>query len=100
MNQLSQDVIHEWGLGELDAAKQVEMVDRIGRLMYQAILVRALDILSDKEQTEFDLLLDEDTTTPNDVLAFLAAKIPTFEQLVRDERNKLKMELLLPVETK
>jgi hypothetical protein len=100
MNQLSQDVIREWGLGELDAAKQLEMVDRIGRLMYQAILVRALDILSDKEQTEFDLLLDEDTTTPNDVLAFLASKIPTFEQLVRDERNKLKMELLLPVEAK
>ena len=73
------------------------MVDRIGRIMYQAILVRALDILSEKEQTEFDLHLDEDTTTPDDVLGFLQLKIPTFEQLVLEERQKLKDDLLVPI---
>ncbi len=94
---LSQDVIREWGLQSLKPEKQAEMADRIGRLMYQAVLVRALDILSDKEQTEFDLLLEEDSTTPNEVLAFLQSKIPTFEQLANEERNKLKADFLLPV---
>lgn len=94
-NILSKDIIKEWGLESLPEAKQVEMVDRIGRIMYQAILVRALDILSEKEQTEFDLLLDEDTTTPQDVLAFLQKKIPTFDQLVEEERKSLKEDLLV-----
>lgn len=95
-NILSKDVIKEWGLESMPVEKQEDFVDRIGRMMYQAILVRALDILSEKEQVEFDLLLDEDNTTPNEVLAFLKAKIPTFEILVEEERQNLKRDLLAP----
>jgi hypothetical protein len=93
---LSKDMIAEWGLGSLPEPKQIEMVDRIGRLLYQAILVRSLDILSEKEQTEFDALLDKDTTTPQDVLQFLATKIPTFEEMRKEEVEKLKDDLFVP----
>ena len=94
-NILSKDIIKEWGLQSLPAEKQKDFVERIGKMMYQAILVKALDILSEKEQTEFDLLLDEDATTPNEVLAFLKSKIPTFDQLVMEERESLKEDLLI-----
>jgi len=99
MNTLSKDIIKEWGLESLPPDKQSEMVERIGRLVYQAILVRSLDILSEKEQTEFDLLLDEDTTTPQDVMTFLHGKIPTFEMLLGEEREKLKVDLLVPAKS-
>jgi len=95
-NILSKDIVKEWGLGALPEIKQVEMVERIGRIIYQAILVRALDILSEKEQTEFDDLLNQDSTTPEEVLKFLASKIPTFDQLVLEERASLKEDLLIP----
>ena len=95
-NLLTKDVVTEWGLGSLEPEKQAEMVERIGRLMYQAILVKALDILSEKEQVEFDLLLDEDSTTPDDVLGFLQKKIPTFDLMVIEERRALKEDLLMP----
>ena len=94
---LSKDIVNEWGLGALSLEKQIDIVDRVGKMIYQAVFVRALDILSEKEQTEFDLLLDEDTATPQDVLAFLQSKIPTFEQLVLEERQNLKKDLLIPV---
>jgi hypothetical protein len=93
---LSKDVVKEWGLETMPLEKQADMVDRIGKMIYQAVLVRSLDILSEKEQTEFDLLLDEDATTPQDVLAFLQSKIPTFEQLVLEERTNLKQDLAVP----
>ncbi|MES3005100.1 MAG: DUF5663 domain-containing protein [Patescibacteria group bacterium] len=96
-NTLSKDIINEWGLGALPEEKQLDVVERLGRMLYQAILVRALDILSEKEQVEFDLVLDEDTTTPEDVLSFLKSKIPTFDNLVSDEKQNLKREILLPV---
>jgi hypothetical protein len=95
-NILSKDIIAEWGLTNLPEMKQVEMVDRIGRLLYQALLVRSLDILSEKEQIEFDLLLDKDATTPQNVLDFLKTKIPTFDLMVVEERDKLKDNLLVP----
>lgn len=93
---LSKEIVHEWGLQSLPEMKQIEIVDRIGRMLYQAILVRSLDILSEKEQVELDLLLDEDTTTPQDVLIFLNTKIPTFNQLRLEEISKLKEDLLMP----
>lgn len=95
MNPLSKDIVSEWGLGELPLEEQIDTVDRIGRLIYQALLVRSLDILSEVEQTEFDLLLDEDTTTPEEVVLFLERKIPTFKLLLKEEVNKLKSDILV-----
>jgi pheromone shutdown protein TraB len=96
-NTLSKDIIKEWGLGTLPNDKQLEMVERIGRIIYQAVLVRSLDILSEKDQNEFDDLLDQDTTTPDDVLAFLQRKIPTFEQIMLEERRNIREDLMAQV---
>jgi hypothetical protein len=95
MNILSKEIIKEWGLENLPQKKQEETVNRIGRILYQALLVRALDILSDKEQEELDLLLDKNATTPAEVMLFLKSKIPTFEELVKDERKTLKEDLIV-----
>ncbi len=94
---LSKDVVKEWGLQSRPKEKQEEMVERIGRMIYQAILVRSLDILSEKEQNEFDDLLDNNTTTPQDVVTFLKSKIPTFDKLVEEEKMALKRDVLVPI---
>ena len=90
-----ESIIKDWGLGSLPEAKQKEMVDHIGRIIFQAILVRSLDILSSEEQAELDFLLDRNETTPRDIMLFLKAKIPTFDALLKEERDKLKEELVL-----
>ena len=95
MNPLSKDIINEWGLQDLTEIERIDMIDRIGRLIYQAVLVRSLDILSEAEQEEFDQLLDIDTTTPEDVLAFLQKKIPTFSLLLKEEIGKLKEDVVV-----
>jgi hypothetical protein len=94
---LPKETIAEWGLQSLPEEKQVEMIDRIGRLIYQAVLVRSLDLLSDNEQDELDEMLNHDTTGPQEVLVFLAQKIPTFEQMRLEEVAKLKDEVLVSV---
>lgn len=92
---LSKEITKEWGLDSLPSEKREETVSRIGRILYQAILVRTLDILSDSEQDELDDLMNKNTTTPKDVLLFLKSKIPTFEDLLREERDNLKDQILL-----
>jgi hypothetical protein len=95
MNPLNDDIIKEWGLSKLALEEQADMVERIGRLIYQALLVRSLDLLSEEEQTELDLILDEEQTTPQDVLHFLEVKIPTFELLRQEEITNLKRDILV-----
>ena len=89
MTILSKDMVKEWGISSLHESEQTSAVNRIGKLIYQAVLVKSLDILSSKEEKELDLLLDEDNTTPEDVLTFLQSKISTFDQIVKEERKKL-----------
>lgn len=96
-NILSADIIKEWNLGALPEVRRVEMVERIGKIMYQALMVRSLDILTPKEHEEFDLLLDDDETTPDDALMFLKKKIPDFEKIMLEERRALKRDLLIEV---
>lgn len=94
---LTKDIIKEWGLEYETPEKQEELVEYIGRILYQAILVKSLDILSEKDQDEMDYLMDNDDTTPQTVLAFLQSKIPTFDDLLKEEKLNLKRDLLIKI---
>ena len=95
MFNIPKEVIEEWGLQSLSEDKQADIVERIGRMIYQAVLVRSLDILSEKEQAELDLIMDKDQTTPENVLAFLKSKIPTFDTILAEEKQKIKDDVLV-----
>ncbi len=91
---LPKDIIKDWNMTGKSEAQVAPEVLRIGKTIYQAILVKSLDILSGKEEEELDTLLDKDTTTTEDVLKFLKSKIPTFDSLVREERERVKQNLV------
>ncbi len=92
---LNKEIIKDWKLDIFPDKKKEELVSKIGRLLYQAVLVRTLDILSDEEQGELDELMNGESTTPKEVLLFLKKKIPTFDELVREEKENLKRDILL-----
>ncbi|MEQ1499854.1 MAG: hypothetical protein ABL917_00585 [Parcubacteria group bacterium] len=90
MNILSKDIVKEWGLSALSQSKQVEVLDSISRTIYQAVLVRSLDLLNEDEEKELDDLLDVDATTPDEVMAFLKKRIKKFTKILEDERQNVK----------
>lgn len=92
---LPKDIIKEWDLGSMTKEKQRLAAERISRILYQAILVRSLDILSEEEQAELDELLDTDSTMPEDTMSFLKKKIPTFDRLFAEEVQNLKDNLFI-----
>ncbi len=91
---LSKEIITEWNLGTLPKENRTDLVSRISRMLFQALMVRSLDILSEGEQAELDDLMNQNSTTTDDVLIFLKSKIPTFSMLVKEERENLKKEIL------
>ncbi len=97
MNILSKDIVKEWGLSSLSQSKQAEVLDSISRTIYQAVLVRALDLLNDEEEKELDDLLDIDTTTPDEVMSFLKKRIKKFTKIVEDERQNVKENIRMDI---
>ncbi len=94
MDFITPDIITDWHLEHLSAEDQIEVLDRVGKMLYQAVLVRSLDILSAKEQGELDTLLDQEETTSADVYQFLQQKIEKFGDIVYEEREGLRKILL------
>ena len=95
MNILSKEIIKEWDLSDVPQSRRSEVISRIGGIIYQAVLVRSLEILLQEDEEELDSLMNKDETTSEDVLKFLKSKTSTFDELVAEERQNLKKDISL-----
>ncbi len=82
------NLIAELGLADLPEDKKTEMILKIGNIIQQNILLRILSELSEKDKTEFDKVLAQGDDRK--ILAWLQAKLPNFDELVKDEVAKFK----------
>lgn len=88
---MNQDLLKELGIDKLPPEKAEEMVATIGRILYQAVLIRVMERLSDPEKDEFAALLDKEADE-DAIYAFLTAKVPDLNALVEEEVAKFKTE--------
>ncbi|HTY39866.1 MAG TPA: hypothetical protein VMC43_02140 [Candidatus Paceibacterota bacterium] len=90
----NKNLLVELGLDKLSADEQAKAVLSIGRVVYQAVLFRVMDILDDAKKAELGKLLD----APADeqaLLAFLEANVPNIDVLIQEELTKFKDDALL-----
>ena len=95
MEFLPPDIINEWGLASLEGNERTEAVQKIGKMIYQAVLSKSQENLVDEDKQELNKILENDYSTVKDVLIFLKSKINNFDDLVRGERENLKKEIIL-----
>jgi len=89
MNQAQKKLNEALNLSVLFPEEQEEIIERVGVLIYQNVLGRTLEIMSDADQNEFEKLLDENQG-PVEVISFLRNKIPDLETIIVEEANKLR----------
>lgn len=87
------NVLVELGLDKLSADEQAEMVLSIGRVVYQAVLFRVMESLDETKKEEFGKLLDANADEQA-LLAFLDANVSNFDDLLKEELDKFKMDAL------
>ena len=84
-------IVNTYNLGSLPSDQQDNIVERIGSLIFQAILIRTIPMLSESKQEELEKLL-EDNATPDQMLGFLNNEVPNFSEIVGEESDKFKRE--------
>ena len=95
MDILQKNITKELGLENLPEDKREEVYLRISKIIYQNIMIRVVEILSEEEQDEFNKLLDEVAKTEGEsdkILEFLKAKIKNFDDIVAEEIVRFKEE--------
>jgi hypothetical protein len=67
---------------------------RIGGIIFQKVMLRAVDILEEKDQEEMDRVIAANPENGAAIFEFLQAKIPGFDKIVSEEAASFKNDAL------
>lgn len=85
-------------LEKLPPEKAAEMVERMAKLVFQAVLVRVLPTLSEKYLAEYEKIADGKEGAEV-LFQFFIEKVPNFEKMIAEEAEGLREELALEFKT-
>jgi hypothetical protein len=90
-NEINKNIVTILGINTLPVEKQKEAMERLGAIVYQEVMLRALDILTEEDKDEFEKLIEKDPN-PETMFGFLSEKIPNLEDIVKEEAESLRKE--------
>ncbi len=89
MNPIQNNIIDILELDNLPKEEAEEILIRTGTLIYQNVLMRAVEKMTDKDQDDFEKMLDNEAK-PEEIFSFLKDKVVDFEKIIIEETEKFK----------
>ena len=91
-------MVEEWGLAGFSEKEQDDFIDKIGQALYQSVVMRATDEMTDEEQEVFETFLEQAGEKADlfTVLDYLHQNVQGFDDMLAEETEKLKKEVLTP----
>ncbi|QQR76972.1 hypothetical protein IPJ63_01790 [Candidatus Nomurabacteria bacterium] len=89
--KLRQTIINAYNLGSLSEDEQNDIIERIGSLIFQGILMRVMEDMPETLQSEFEEMLDKDAS-PEMIIGFLRENVRDFENIAKEEAEKFQRE--------
>ncbi|MDO8659787.1 MAG: DUF5663 domain-containing protein [Candidatus Parcubacteria bacterium] len=89
MNPIQQNITNVLELDKLTPEERQETLIRVGALIYQNVLMRVMEMMTEQNQDEFEKMLDNNAK-PEEIFMFLKNKVPDFEKIIDEEANKFK----------
>jgi len=90
-NTINKNVVEILGINTLPVEQQKEAMERLGAIVYQEVMLRVLDIMSEEDKDLFEKLIEKNPD-PEAMFTFLAEKVPNIDQIVNEEAQSLREE--------
>ncbi len=90
-NEINKNIVVTLGINMLPVENQKEAMERLGAIVYQEVMLRALDILTEEDKDAFEKIIEKDSN-PETLFGFLSEKIPNLDEIVREEAENLRKE--------
>ena len=90
-DKIRQNIITLFEIDKLPPEKQEETIARIGKIIFQSVLIRVLPLLEESEVEEYDKLI-EGRAMPDAVLDFFFEKVPSFLDIIVEEAENFRKE--------
>jgi len=92
------NLITALGLDELSEEKKIELIMKWGDIVQKDILMRTLKELPEKDKKALDKLLAEKGENWDEITAFIESRLPNFDDIVKEEIQKFREEILASVQ--
>jgi len=92
MNIINKDIFDLFQLDKMEKGKAEETLNRLAKLIFQAVLVRVLPTLNEKQLAEYEKIVDG--KEEGDILfKFLRDNTENFDDILKEESENLRIEL-------
>lgn len=92
MSSIKKTIVDLFELDKMAPEKAAEIVERLGRMIFQAVLVRVLPVLNENDMAEYERIVSSQEGG-DAIFKFLGEKIPDFEKIIMEEAEALRKEL-------
>jgi hypothetical protein len=88
---LSTNIIARLGLQNLSEEKRLELLEHMAQLVEKRVILRLMEAMSEEDAAAAEKLADQ----PEELLKFLASRVPDVSSVIAEETAALQNELIL-----
>ena len=83
--EFNKKIVKDFGLGNMDKREQERMIEKIGNLLFESVVERAIDTMNEGMMKDFDDTVTNAGGDYQKVISFLKSRVPDFDKIVSEE---------------
>ena len=89
-DEFKKKIAKDFGLENLDPQEQERMIEKIGNLLFESIVERAIEVMDDSVMNDFENAVGEAGSDYQKIISFLKSRVLGFDAIVAEEMSRLK----------
>jgi len=89
--EIRENIITMFGIHKLPEGEQEEAINRLGKIIFQNVLIRVLPLLEEKDLKKYENLI-ESNVEADELMNFFFETVPGFLQIVTEESESFRIE--------
>lgn len=91
---IKKDLFDLFQLDKMSPEKAEETLNRLSKLIFQAILVRVLPTFTEEQLKEYDEIINNEKNNADELFIFLRNNTEDFDKVIKEEAENLRQELV------
>jgi len=89
-SEFNKKIAEDFGLGNMDSREQERMIEKIGNMLFESVVERAVDAMDEETMNDFDKAIGSAGSDYQKIISFLKSRVPGFDTIVSEELSRLK----------
>ena len=89
-DEFKKKIVEDFGLSAMEISEQENMIEKIGNLLFESVVERAVDEMDEETMNDFDETIGNAGSDYQKVISFLKERVSGFDKIVSEELSRLK----------